>query len=38
VDDDGAVQVLVDSDRPLVRQGDYRKPHVMPKRQTALDG
>jgi hypothetical protein len=35
VDDDGAVQVLFDTKRPLVRKGDYHKPHVMPKRQTA---
>jgi hypothetical protein len=31
VDDDGRVAVLVDSERPLVRKGDYRKPHVMTK-------
>jgi hypothetical protein len=33
--DAGAVQVLVDTERPLVRRGDYRKPHVITKRQAA---
>jgi hypothetical protein len=38
VSDDGAVRLLVDAERPLVRKGNYRKPHGVLKRQVAPGG